>query len=91
MIVNEASLITVLEIDEMIQCYEVYEHGGCLSIILELMDNGSMAEIVHKNHDKYSEQFCKYTLYSVALGLAKMHNNNVLHRDIKSDNILTSS
>ena len=27
----------------------------------------------------------------MALGLAKMHNNNVLHRDIKSENILTSS
>ena len=36
----------------------------------------------------YSEQFCKYSLYCVAKGLQAMHNKNVLHRDIKSDNIL---
>ena len=51
MIVNEASLITALQIDEMVHCNEVYEHGDCLSIILEFMDNGSMADIVTKYHD----------------------------------------
>jgi len=35
-----------------------------------------------------SEDFCKYTLYCVLHGLADMHAKRVLHRDIKSDNIL---
>ena len=60
-------------------------------IILEFMDQKSMFDIVTNNYDNYSEEFCKYTLYKVASGLAKMHHKNVLHRDIKSENILSSS
>jgi len=38
----------------------------------------------------YSEDFCRYALWKVARGLWSMHRKNVLHRDIKSDNILFS-
>ena len=49
-----------------------------------------MTDICIEDHENYSEDFCKYTLYKVARGLNSMHNKNVLHRDIKSDNILYS-
>ena len=91
MIINEASLISYLQIDEMVQCLEVYEHNDCLFLILEYMDQKSMSNIVQYSHEHYSEDFCKYTVYKVGLGLSKMHNHNVLHRDIKSENILSSS
>ena len=39
---------------------------------------------------KYDANFCRYTLHQVAVGLAKMHSRKVIHRDIKSDNILCS-
>ena len=55
------------------------------------MDLGSMDSIVKKFHQSYSENFCRYSLYRVALGLQKMHKHNVLHRDIKSQNILCST
>ena len=54
------------------------------------MEQGTMTDICIKDHENYSEDFCKYTLYKVARGLFSMHNKNVLHRDIKSDNILYS-
>ena len=54
------------------------------------MDQGSMDKIVTKDYMNYSEDFCRYSLYKVALGLSKMHRHNVLHRDIKSDNVLFS-
>lgn len=52
------------------------------------MEHGSMTNICIEDNENYSEEFCRYSLFKVAKGLNAMHNKNVLHRDIKSDNIL---
>ena len=57
---------------------------------MDYMQLGSMDSTISKLKDVYSEDFCRYSLYKVAMGLLQMHCNNVLHRDIKSDNILHS-
>ena len=49
-----------------------------------------MTSIITQSRTEYSEGFCKYALYMVALGLNEMHQKNILHRDIKSENILCS-
>ena len=54
------------------------------------MEQGSFTSIVEHGQQQYSEKFCQYSLYKVALGLKNMHENNVLHRDLKADNILHS-
>ena len=54
------------------------------------MEGGAITNIIVSKRGGYSEEFCKYSLYQVALGLKEMHSKNVLHRDIKSDNILCS-
>lgn len=88
--IQEASLINYLNSDELIKILELYHHKQNFAIVLELMEQGSFTGIIKKFHEKYSEDFCRYTLYKVALGLRKMHINRVLHRDIKSANILYS-
>ena len=55
------------------------------------MDRGSLTNMVVEDFENYSEDFCRYTLYKVAKAIQAMHNKNVLHRDIKSDDILHSS
>ena len=55
---------------------------------MEFMEGGNLTGIILDKTGDFSEAFIKYSLYKVALGLQKMHYHNVLHRDIKSDNIL---
>lgn len=73
--------------EEVVTCHELYVHNRDIWIVLEYMDNGALTDII-EDRSPYSEEFCKYTLYKAAKGLASMHEKNVLHRDIKSDNIL---
>ena len=88
LIINEASLIAFLDSNELIKCVDLFYFNKQIFIMLEYMEYGAMTDIVLGYHKIYSEDFCRYCLYKAALGLSKMHRHNVLHRDIKSDNIL---
>ena len=94
MIINDSSLIAYLDSDELIKCVDLYYIERQVFIFTEYMENGPIKSIIQGTKQDtrraYSEKFCKYTLYKVAKGLEKMHNRNVLHRDINSDNIMTS-
>ena len=57
MLMNEASLIDYLDIDEIDKCLEVYEHNNCLYVVLEWMDQRSMSDFLARFHKKYSEDF----------------------------------
>ena len=81
-------MISYLNCDQLIKCEEVYDYQDRLWIFLEIMEGGDMTKIVLARNGEFSEDFCKWSLFQVALGLQKMHSLNILHRDIKSDNIL---
>ena len=86
-VINECSLIKALNSEYIVGCEDVYDFDKKIWVFLELMDE-DMSKIILNSSSQYSEDFCKYTLYCVAKGLQAMHRNNVLHRDIKSENIL---
>lgn len=72
----------------LVKCVQVFDWKGQVSILMEFMESGALTGIIKAREGKFSEAFCKYSLYTVARGLFDLHQKNVLHRDIKSDNIL---
>ena len=86
--INECSLIKALQSEHIVTCDEVYDYDNRIWVFLESMDGGDLGKIVLKSNDVYGEEFCRYTLYCVAKGLQAMHKENVIHRDIKADNVL---
>lgn len=62
-------------------------------MFLELMDCGSLTEYVGnaKAMANLTEEVCAYILVQTLRGLATLHKRNIMHRDIKSDNILVNS
>ena len=86
--IQEASIISYLQSDELIRYVDMFYFKKQFFIILEYMELSGMKNICVKNYMNHSEDFCRYTLYKVAKGIASMHKEGILHRDIKSDNIL---
>ena len=56
----------------------------------ELLDGGDMSKMLNDLRGSGSEDFCKWSLSQVTLAVNELHSNNILHRDIKSNNVLFS-
>jgi len=87
MMENEVALMKLNDGDSIIRCVEAFNFKKKYWIILEMME-GALTDILIQSNGNYSENFCKYVLYKTLKGLEFLHERHVIHRDIKSDNIL---
>ncbi|KAG6548957.1 hypothetical protein Mapa_009725 [Marchantia paleacea] len=74
----------------VVQCYGVYERGGEIMFVLEYMDAGTLADVLHKRK-KISEEYLAEMTRQVLTGLAYLHKKKIVHRDIKPSNLLLNS
>ncbi|XP_022270406.1 myosin-IIIb isoform X5 [Canis lupus familiaris] len=68
--------------------------GGQLWLVLELCNGGSVTELVKgllRCGQRLDEAMISYILYGALLGLQHLHNNRIIHRDVKGNNILLTT
>ena len=61
-----------------------------VSIFLEYVPGGTIARI-YTDHARFEEQLVKFFTAQILEGLAYLHGLNILHRDLKGDNILVDA
>jgi len=85
--------IEVMNLNRSPYIVEVYGYSiqrNALTIIMELMENGSLYDLIHIKHYKLSLLQRMRMARHCALGILILHSNNVIHRDVKSMNILVT-
>ena len=58
---------------------------------MEYAEGDNLTRIVEEAFGRLSIEFCKYSLYKTVLGLIHVHSENVIWRDLKSDNICVNA
>ncbi|KAL8416289.1 hypothetical protein RB596_006739 [Gaeumannomyces avenae] len=89
MIEAEIDLLKNLHHDNIVKYIGFVKTVDCLNIILEYCENGSLHSIC-KAYGKFPENLVGVYMTQVLQGLQYLHDQGVIHRDIKGANILTT-
>ncbi|KAK6513994.1 Serine/threonine-protein kinase 25 [Arthrobotrys conoides] len=92
---NEIGILSSLQHPNVTEHYVSFFKNHFLWIVMELVDYGSCAELISRSHTpsrSYSDEgTCKIILRETLKALVYIHENHLIHRDLKAANILLSS
>jgi eukaryotic-like serine/threonine-protein kinase len=85
---HEARAAAALTHPNVAVIYEIGEHEGQVFIAMEYVDGKTLKQLVEKEGDSLSIKKVLDISIQVCDGLAAAHEKGIVHRDIKSDNIM---
>lgn len=78
-----------------IGCYDAFRPGTSeaqyIMIVMELVDGGELASYIKDGQDYVAEDVVKSVTRQTAEGLKFIHGKDVVHRDLKAENVLVCS
>ena len=87
MMQNEIKILRRLNHKYVMKLYEVYENNTCVYFVLEYMPGGTLFQRLQVR-GMYAEFEVARMIKCVLEGLAYCHQHNIIHRDIKLENLL---
>ena len=86
-ILHETNLMQKLNHPNITKILEMFEDDKFILIIMEYINGGNLFSFVKKRR-KLSEKIAKFLFRQIILGIKHIHSKNIVHRDIKLENIL---
>ncbi|ODV58334.1 YOL113Wp-like protein [Ascoidea rubescens DSM 1968] len=91
LIVNEILVMKDSQHKNIVNFLEAYLRGSSeLWVVMEYMEGGSLTDVIDRN-DRLSEPQIAAICLETTKGLGFLHKKHIIHRDIKSDNVLLDS
>eukprot|EP00038_Savillea_parva_P027582 m.60397 g.60397 ORF g.60397 m.60397 type:complete len:699 (-) comp7954_c0_seq1:15-2111(-) len=85
---NEHVVLGMLDHPNIIQYYDCFEEHGTLQIEMEYADGGTLAQYLAKRQGRpLSHPAIVSLLVGISSALEHIHGHDILHRDLKSDNV----
>ncbi|EFJ53307.1 NimA-related protein kinase 3 [Volvox carteri f. nagariensis] len=87
---NEAKVLAQFNHVNIVHYYECMLEGGVLNIVMEYAPGGDLAAAIQRRQQEkkpFTEDEIMFWFVQVVLALYHVHGKNVLHRDLKSQNI----
>ncbi len=87
---QELEILLEMKCEAMATFYGAFYNEGSIGVILEFMDLGSLDNLMD-SRVRISDQVLAAITYQTAWGLAYLHYDNNMHRDLKPGNLLMNT
>lgn len=84
---REVAILKKIDHSNIVNLFETFESQRHFLIVMELCSGGDLLNYVRKRR-KLTEDYAKYFFKQLVEALIYCHKKQVVHRDIKLDNIL---
>lgn len=86
---REIQIMKTITNPYVVKLYDCFEDNNKIYIIMEYIPNGTLESFIKNNKGNFlSQEIVMHIFYQILGGLNYLHSNDIIHRDIKPDNIL---
>ena len=87
---KEIKIHFMMEHQNIIKLYKVFENRGNIFMVLEFSENGTIADLIERRKS-LSEVEIRYYFRSMIEAVKYIHSKSIVHRDLKPANLIISS
>lgn len=88
---RELEILRMVNHQNIVRLYDLFDTNDKLYVVLEYLDGGALYGAVRELGHHYSEQRASHIIKEVLQGLVYLHSKGIVHRDVKPENIITTS
>ena len=86
---REVKMLNVLKDKSVVKMIEAFKRKGRLYLVFEFMDR-NLLEVLEEKPDGLDRESVKFFIYQLLKAVDYFHSQNVMHRDLKAENLLVT-
>ncbi|XP_022934901.1 serine/threonine-protein kinase ATG1c-like isoform X1 [Cucurbita moschata] len=90
-LMSEIFILKKINHPNIIRLHDIVEVPGKIHLVLEYCRGGDLSFYIQQRHGRIPEAIAKRFLQQLAAGLKVLRDNNLIHRDLKPQNLLLST
>ncbi|KAM3863806.1 myosin light chain kinase, smooth muscle-like [Diretmus argenteus] len=85
---HEIELMNFLHHPQLVQCVAAYDQKPEMVMVMEFIRGGELFERIVDDNFEHTEPACVHYIEQLVQGIAYMHDQNIIHLDLKPENIV---